>query len=72
MAWLWYTLKDKRFLTLLLIVNILGTIYGYIWYGSQLAETPKKFLLFVPDSPTASLFLLLYLSVFYLESIFTV
>ncbi|AJI21936.1 DUF1405 domain-containing protein [Priestia megaterium] len=61
MAWLWYTLKDKRFLTLLLIVNILGTIYGYIWYGSQLAETPKKFLIFVPDSPTASLFFVIVL-----------
>ncbi|TYR82606.1 DUF1405 domain-containing protein [Priestia megaterium] len=61
MDWLWYTLKDKRFLTLLLIMNILGTIYGYIWYGSQLADTPAKFLLFVPDSPTASLFFVIVL-----------
>lgn len=49
-------LKDKLFLTLLLIINIGGTIYGYIWYKNQLAITPPKFLIFVPDSPTASLF----------------
>jgi len=41
---------------LLFIVNLLGTIYGYIWYESQLSQTEAKFLLFVPDSPTASLF----------------
>ncbi|MFC0274858.1 DUF1405 domain-containing protein [Metabacillus herbersteinensis] len=43
-------------LWVLLIINVVGTIYGYIWYGWQLAETPAKFLVFVPDSPTASLF----------------
>jgi uncharacterized membrane protein YpjA len=51
---------------MLLIINILGTIYGYIWYGNQLAETPAKFLLFVPDSPTASLFFVFVLIAFLL------
>ncbi|TBL80003.1 DUF1405 domain-containing protein [Paenibacillus thalictri] len=41
-------------------VNFLGTIYGYMWYGDQLAYTldnnPEWMLPFVPDSPTASLF----------------
>ncbi|EMI09650.1 DUF1405 domain-containing protein [Anoxybacillus gonensis] len=46
----------RSFLMLLLIVNVIGTIYGYIWYGPQLSETPTIFLPFVPDSPTASLF----------------
>ena len=27
-------------LNLLLICNILGTLYGFIWYGDQLAKTP--------------------------------
>ncbi|MFC0214831.1 DUF1405 domain-containing protein [Paenibacillus chartarius] len=40
--------------------NLLGTAYGYYWYGDQLvftAETmPRWYLPFVPDSPTASLF----------------
>ena len=49
-------LFNKTFMWLLFIVNLFGTIYGYIWYESQLAQTEAKFLLFVPDSPTASLF----------------
>lgn len=49
---------------MLFIVNLLGTIYGYIWYGSQLAITPTIFLIFVPDSPTASLFFTIFLFFF--------
>jgi len=52
----WLLLTHRSFLMLLLIINVLGTIYGYIWYGSQLSRTEPQFLLFVPDSPTASLF----------------
>ncbi|HWK24706.1 MAG TPA: DUF1405 domain-containing protein [Ureibacillus sp.] len=53
---IWFFLTHRSFLTLLFIINFLGTIYGYIWYGSQLSITEPKFLIFVPDSPTASLF----------------
>ncbi|WP_208587940.1 lipoprotein heptaprenylglyceryl N-acetyltransferase LhaT [Gracilibacillus suaedae] len=49
------------FIALLFIVNLLGTIYGYFWYGNQLSDTPVQFLAFVPDSPTASLFFTLFL-----------
>ncbi len=49
-------LADRKVLWLLLVVNVLGTAYGYYWYGPQLGETPTIFLPFVPDSPTASLF----------------
>lgn len=49
-------LFNKSFMGLLFVVNLFGTIYGYIWYESQLSVTEPKFLLFVPDSPTASLF----------------
>nr|WP_051005518.1 DUF1405 domain-containing protein [Paenisporosarcina sp. TG-14] len=41
---------------LLLIINILGTVYGYYWYRWQMEITEPIFLIFVPDSPTASLF----------------
>lgn len=58
-------LNNKYFLILLFIVNAAGTIYGYIWYDSQLAITPVYFLPFVPDSPTASLFFTIWL-LFYL------
>jgi uncharacterized membrane protein YpjA len=49
-------LANRQMLIFLLLVNIFGTIYGYYWYGYQLAETPAIFLAFVPDSPTATLF----------------
>jgi uncharacterized membrane protein YpjA len=53
-------LKHRGVLWLLFVVNFLGTIYGYIWYGNQLeftaANYPLWLLPFVPDSPTASLF----------------
>jgi uncharacterized membrane protein YpjA len=46
----------KMFLILLFLINLFGTIYGYIWYRYQLADTEPQFYIFVPDSPTASLF----------------
>lgn len=52
----WYILTSHTFLTLLFLVNFLGTIYGYYWYTSQLLITEPQFYIFVPDSPTASLF----------------
>lgn len=51
-----FLLRTRSFLSLLLIINLLGTIYGYYWYGWQLSATEPQFLIFVPDSPTASLF----------------
>ncbi|KKI54371.1 MAG: DUF1405 domain-containing protein [Staphylococcus equorum] len=56
--YLWHLLiYNKGVLYFLLICNLLGTIYGYIWYGSQLSVSSWQFVPFVPDSPTASLFL---------------
>jgi len=59
-------IANRQVLTLLLIVNIIGTLYGYYWYGWQLKETPAIFLPFVPDSPTASLFFVIVLIAFLL------
>lgn len=64
MSWLYTILGHRKTIWLLLIVNLLGTIYGYIWYESQLRRTPAIFLPFVPDSPTASLFFVLVLIAF--------
>jgi uncharacterized membrane protein YpjA len=63
-------LGSRWFIILLLIINIPGTIYGYIWYESQLANTPAHFLIFVPDSPTASLFFVIVLFAFLLRRSF--
>ena len=41
----------KWFLTGLVVANLLGTIWGIIWYWSQLGATPWYLLPFVPDSP---------------------
>ncbi|HDP2046598.1 TPA: DUF1405 domain-containing protein [Staphylococcus aureus] len=57
-----YTLYQRSWLMLLLICNILGMIYGYIWYGEQLSHTPWQFKIFVPDSPTAIFFLVISIS----------
>nr|WP_244226751.1 DUF1405 domain-containing protein [Paenibacillus protaetiae] len=63
--WSRHFLLNRGFLWLLLLVNLGGTIYGYIWYGNQLEftleENPLWQLVFVPDSPTASLFFTLSL-----------
>lgn len=53
------SLYQRSILICLCICNLAGTIYGYIWYGDQLTATQPYFLIFVPDSPTASLFLTL-------------
>ncbi|HDC9187240.1 TPA: DUF1405 domain-containing protein [Staphylococcus aureus] len=57
-----YTLYQRSWLMMLLICNILGMIYGYIWYGERLSHTPWQFKIFVPDSPTAILFLVISIS----------
>ncbi|WP_036718610.1 DUF1405 domain-containing protein [Paenibacillus harenae] len=58
-------LLNRSFLWLLFLVNLAGTIYGYIWYEGQLFDTlqhhPLWRIVFVPDSPTASLFFTLAL-----------
>ncbi|KWX79612.1 DUF1405 domain-containing protein [Paenibacillus jilunlii] len=63
--WFERLFRHRGVMWLLFIVNFLGTIYGYIWYGNQLEFTadnyPSWLLPFVPDSPTASLFFTLAL-----------
>ncbi|CAM3395792.1 DUF1405 domain-containing protein [Marinicrinis lubricantis] len=58
-------LLNRSFLWILFWVNALGTVYGFEWYRNQLVmtyeEISKWFVIFVPDSPTASLFFTLSL-----------
>ncbi|MFC4410949.1 DUF1405 domain-containing protein [Chungangia koreensis] len=49
-------LYNRSFLWLLFFINLGGTIFGYYWYKGQLSVTDPIYYLFVPDSPTASLF----------------
>lgn len=54
------------FIKSLILINFLGTVWGFWWYHLQLAETPLKWWIFVPDSPLSSGFftvaLLLYIN----------
>lgn len=45
----------------LLVINFVGSIYGFYWYRYQLAETPPKYWLIVPDSPGSTLLMAIYL-----------
>jgi uncharacterized membrane protein YpjA len=65
--WMYGILEHRPFIWLLFIVNVAGTIYGFVWYQWQLVETPVYFLPFVPDSPTASLFFVFVLAAFLLR-----
>lgn len=58
--------NSRMMLWLLLLINVPGTIYGFIWYWNQLEATPWYFVPFVPDSPTASLFFVFVLIAFLL------
>lgn len=67
LSWLWSRalLTDRRILWLLFISNLVGTVYGYYWYWGQLVSVwstqPAWQIVFVPDSPTGSLFFTLAL-----------
>ncbi|MEF3301775.1 DUF1405 domain-containing protein [Paenibacillus sp. GYB003] len=59
--WYWFhrvLLHNRSFLLALFAINVLGTIYGYVWYWDQIVYTVERMqpwlVLFVPDSPTAS------------------
>ncbi|MGK9428701.1 DUF1405 domain-containing protein [Bacillus atrophaeus] len=67
MKWFQFLLGQRPMLLLVLAVNFLGTVYGYYWYLPQLLETPVRFLVFVPDSPTATFFFLFVLLSFLMK-----
>ncbi len=48
----------------LFVINLLGSIYGFYWYKNQLIATEWYWLIFVPDSPTASTFFTLVLGLY--------
>jgi len=58
-------LTSQGVLWILFVINFLGTVYGYQWYWSQMLATiqshPLWQVIYVPDSPTASMFFVLVL-----------
>ncbi|TJY44326.1 DUF1405 domain-containing protein [Cohnella pontilimi] len=63
MSWRYFIsrnfLMSPSLLWLMMLIYIPGTVYGYYWYKDQLIATwqehPHWQIVFVPDSPTASL-----------------
>ncbi|MEG6615114.1 DUF1405 domain-containing protein [Peptococcaceae bacterium 1198_IL3148] len=42
------------FMGILVVINLLGSIYGYYWYRQQLATTEFYFWPVIPDSPLST------------------
>lgn len=59
----WRDPWQARFTTPLMIINVLGSVYGYYWYREQLAVTPFYFWPFVPDSPLSTTLFALALAI---------
>lgn len=60
-------LRSTWFCWGLFLINLLGSIYGFYWYKNQLMETDWYWLIFVPDSPTASTFFTLVLGLYLIQ-----
>jgi uncharacterized membrane protein YpjA len=67
MKWFHYLLGQKPIIFIMVLINFFGTVYGYYWYRYQLADTPAHFYIFIPDSPTASLFFLIVVAAFLIK-----
>ncbi|MFO3689396.1 DUF1405 domain-containing protein [Staphylococcus felis] len=59
-----FMIYNRLFLIFLFICNLLGTLYGYYWYAPQLSQSLWYFWPFIPDSPTATLFLVIAIFLF--------
>lgn len=59
--------SNPRILWMLIIINFIGSIYGFYWYHEQLAATPWYLWPWVPDSPFSSLLFTLLLSLLLLK-----
>lgn len=44
----------RWFMITLVVVNLLGSVYGYYWYSGQLSRTPVELWLFTFDSPLST------------------
>lgn len=48
--------ERKRFMQVLFVINLLGSVYGYYWYRMQLDANPITTWLIIPDSPRSTTF----------------
>lgn len=46
--------QQPVFMSLLIVINLLGSLYGYYWYHQQLAAAELYFWPVIPDSPLST------------------
>lgn len=51
---LWDNPFKPWFISALVVINVLGSVYGYYWYWDQLMNSPVIWYLFIPDSPLST------------------
>lgn len=54
--------RERRWWWALLVINFGGSLFGFWWYKGQLAATPVKYWLIVPDSPGSTFLLCIWLA----------
>jgi uncharacterized membrane protein YpjA len=54
--------RERRWWWALLVINFFGSLFGFWWYKGQLAATPVKYWLIVPDSPGSTFLLCIWLT----------
>lgn len=57
-----HMLEDNRILTLFIIINIFGSLFGVYFYWEQFMMTPWYLLIFVPDCPLYTFFMIFALA----------
>ncbi|MGE5673383.1 MAG: DUF1405 domain-containing protein [Mycobacterium leprae] len=53
---------DRKWLWALLIINLLGSFYGFYWYGGQLMASPRWEWPIIPDSPGSTFLLCIWIA----------
>lgn len=64
-CWLLGIPGDRRWIAVLIVVNLGGSLYGFNWYREQLQATPLRYWPVVPDSPLSTLLFSLFLTAVY-------
>jgi len=64
-SWMLGIPGDRRWIAVLIAVNLSGSLYGFNWYREQLRATPLRYWPVVPDSPLSTLLFSLFLIAVY-------
>lgn len=57
--------RQRGWVAFLILVHLVGSLYGFYWYGGQLLTTPARYWPVVPDSPGSTLLFTFFLVALY-------